>query len=87
MLEQREDKRPQLSDLSQAGSLEQDADIIAFIYRDNVYNKNNPDTGIAEISVAKNLHGQTGVAHLLFQDAYFRFEDLAQERPASKLLH
>lgn len=79
MLEQREDKRPQLSDLSEAGTLEQDADIVAFIYRDAVYNNNkdNPDTGIAEITVAKNRHGQTGVAHLLFQEAYSRFEDLA----------
>jgi len=66
-----------LSDLNQAGTLEQDADIVAFIYRDEVYNKNkdNTDTGIAEIAIAKNRHGQTGVAYLLFQEAYSRFED------------
>jgi len=88
-LEQREDKRPQLSDLSQAGSLEHDADIVAFIYRDEAYNKNknHPATGIAEIAIAKNRHGQTGIAHLLFQEAYSRFENSAWIQPAPKLLH
>ncbi len=80
-LEERHDKRPQLSDLRESGALEQDADIVMFIYRDEVYNKeeNNPNQGNAEIIVAKHRSGPTGKQTLLFQDAYTRFENIAHE--------
>ena len=81
MLEQRADdkKRPMLSDLRESGALEQDADIVTFIYRDEVYNKepDNPKKGIAEIIVAKNRNGATGTASMHFIGQYTRFEELA----------
>ena len=79
MLEQRAEKRPLLSDLRESGSLEQDADIVSFIYRDEVYNKeeNNPNKGKAEIIVAKNRNGAVGTAHLTFIGKYTRFENAA----------
>jgi replicative DNA helicase len=80
-LEERSDKRPQLSDLRESGALEQDADLVAFIYRDEVYNReeNNPQRGTAEIILAKQRNGPTGVAHLAFLKSYTRFENLAAE--------
>ena len=80
-LEERSDKRPQLSDLRESGALEQDADLVAFIYRDEVYNRdeNNPHRGTAEIILAKQRNGPTGVAHLAFLKSYTRFENLATE--------
>jgi replicative DNA helicase len=80
-LEERSDKRPQLSDLRESGALEQDADLVAFIYRDEVYNRdeNNPHRGTAEILLAKQRNGPTGVAHLAFLKSYTRFENLATE--------
>jgi replicative DNA helicase len=81
MLEQRSEKRPLLSDLRESGALEQDADIVAFIYRDEVYNKepNNPNRGKAEIIVAKNRNGSVGTAFMTFLGAYTRFEELAAD--------
>ncbi len=81
MLEQRSDKRPMLSDLRESGALEQDADIVAFIYRDEVYNKepDNPKKGTAEIIVAKNRNGATGTALMHFHGQYTRFEELAPD--------
>ncbi|MDA3897269.1 MAG: replicative DNA helicase [Desulfobacteraceae bacterium] len=78
-LEGRTDKRPQLSDLRESGALEQDADIVMFIYRDEVYNKdeNNPDKGKAEIIIAKHRSGPTGVQQLSFLSTYTRFENIA----------
>lgn len=76
-LEKRSDKRPQLADLRESGALEQDADVVAFIYRDELYNKdeNNPKKGTAEIIVAKQRNGPTGYATLTFLEAVTRFEN------------
>jgi replicative DNA helicase len=81
MLEQRSDKRPMMSDLRESGALEQDADIVAFIYRDEVYNKepDNPKKGTAEIIVAKNRNGAIGTALMHFHEQYTRFEELAPD--------
>ena len=78
-LEARNDKRPQLSDLRESGALEQDADIVMFIYRDEVYHKeeDNPNKGKAEIIIAKHRSGPTGVQELVFLDTYTRFENIA----------
>lgn len=77
-LEQRTDKRPQLSDLRESGAIEQDADVILFIYRDVVYNKDAENPHIAEVIIGKNRHGATGTIETHFEGRYTRFENLSQ---------
>jgi len=78
-LEKRGTKRPILADLRESGSIEQDADIVAFVYRDEYYNKdeNNPNRGIAEVDFAKHRNGPTATIKLKWQAAFTRFEDLS----------
>jgi replicative DNA helicase len=76
-LEQRTDKRPQLSDLRESGAIEQDSDVILFIYRDVVYNKETENPHIAEVIIGKNRHGATGTIETHFEGRYTRFENLS----------
>jgi replicative DNA helicase len=76
-LEQRHDKRPQLSDLRDSGAIEQDADLVAFIYRDEYYNDDTQDQGIAEVILSKHRNGPTGHVKLSFLQRYAKFADLA----------
>jgi replicative DNA helicase len=78
-LEQRADKRPMLSDLRESGSLEQDADVVVFLYRDEHYNPESPDRGTAEVLVAKHRAGPTGMVRLAFLDHYTKFANMARE--------
>jgi replicative DNA helicase len=73
------DKRPQLSDLRESGAIEQDADTIIFIYRDEYYFRDSPDKGIAELIVAKQRNGPTGKVMVKFTSEYTRFDNLAQD--------
>ena len=77
-LEHRTDKRPVLADLRDSGALEQDADLVVFIYRDEVYNSDTDQKGIAEIHVAKHRNGPTGKIDLAFLDHYTKFANLAR---------
>ena len=76
-VEQRTDKRPILSDLRESGSIEQDADLVAFIYRDEYYNDESDQQGLAEVIVAKHRNGPTDALKLSFLKRYAKFADLA----------
>jgi replicative DNA helicase len=77
-LEQRADKRPMLADLRESGSLEQDSDVVLFLYRDEIYNPETPDRGTAEILVAKHRSGPTGKVRLAWLDRYTKFANMAK---------
>ena len=76
-VEARTNKRPMLSDLRESGSIEQDADLVLMIYRDEYYNPETPDRGVTEVIVTKHRNGPVGTVKLLFEPQYTRFRNLA----------
>ena len=80
----RNDKRPMLSDLRESGAIEQDADLVLMIYRDDYYNPDSEEKGVAEVLVAKNRHGPTDRVKLTFRGSYAKFDNLAREGRASR---
>ncbi|WP_456273604.1 replicative DNA helicase [Bacillus sp. AK031] len=79
-VEQRQDKRPMMSDLRESGQIEQDADIIGFLYRDEYYNKNSEDKGITELIVSKHRNGPTGTIQLGFIKEYGKFINIERQK-------
>jgi replicative DNA helicase len=77
-LELRAEKRPMLADLRESGSIEQDADVVLFLYRDEVHNPDSPDIGTAEILIAKHRNGPTGKVKLAYLSQYTRFANMAR---------
>ena len=80
-VEGRTDKRPLLSDLRESGSIEQDADIVLFLYRDAYYNKESQNQNISECIIAKNRHGETGSVNLIWDGQYTRFSNPEYSAP------
>jgi replicative DNA helicase len=91
-VENRADHRPVMSDLRESGQIEQDADVIGFVYRDEIYNESPDVKGLAELIIRKNRNGRTGTAHLTFDEERTRFADFhgtpayvaAEPRPRSR---
>jgi replicative DNA helicase len=84
--ELRTGNRPQLADLRESGAIEQDADLVAFIYRDELYNPDTEDKGIAEIIIGKQRNGPIGLVKLAFLASYTRFENLAERGGSAEAL-
>ena len=78
-VEQRRPPKPQLSDLRESGAIEQDADVVALLYRDEVYNEDSDERGVAEVNIAKHRNGPTGTLRLAFRGEFTRFDNLARQ--------
>ncbi|HHX77800.1 MAG TPA: replicative DNA helicase, partial [Firmicutes bacterium] len=85
-VERRQEKRPVLSDLMESGGIEANADIVAFIYRDDYYNKDSENKGIAEIIIAKQRNGPVGKIELFFADKFNKFISVAKERQEEEVV-